>query len=238
MTTAPPRIDRWFSAWPDLIAFASLLGIAWWTRASTTDLVWSLWLSSLVVGYALILWGIFRLPVQFVAQVAAEPRSLLDGLRNSGLKATLIIAAAGLVMMAFTLAFFTVHFGGFHFVHAGFLQLYFPIVGNWDGSVSLRSHDLAMYREVLRRYWIYLPWAFLAERTAFMHPSKGSLMGLPYRKVMRMHGLIFFFGLAHYLRLDNFAVYAVVYAVYFFPWRLMNRSAAVTEQPAAERIAA
>jgi hypothetical protein len=33
-----------------------------------------------------------------------------------------------------------------------------------------------------------------------------------------MHGLIFFFAFAHFARLDNFAVYVVVYAVYFFLW--------------------
>ena len=42
---------------------------------------------------------------------------------------------------------------------------------------------------------------------------------------MRMHSLIFFFFLAHFAKLENFAVYAVVYAVYFFPWRLLRRSA-------------
>jgi hypothetical protein len=40
-----------------------------------------------------------------------------------------------------------------------------------------------------------------------------------------MHMLIFFFFIAHFARLDNFVVYAVVYAAYFFPWRLVRRSA-------------
>jgi hypothetical protein len=44
---------------------------------------------------------------------------------------------------------------------------------------------------------------------------------------MRMHGLIFFFFFAHFAGLENFIVYAVVYAVYFFPWRLVRRDAAV-----------
>jgi len=38
-----------------------------------------------------------------------------------------------------------------------------------------------------------------------------------------MHGLIIFFAFAHFARLENFFVYAVVYAVYFFPWRLVRR---------------
>jgi hypothetical protein len=43
---------------------------------------------------------------------------------------------------------------------------------------------------------------------------------------MRMHFLLFFFFFAHFAGLENFAVYAVVYAVYFFPWRLVRRTPA------------
>ena len=46
----------------------------------------------------------------------------------------------------------------------------------------------------------------------------------PYRNVVRMHMLIFFFAFAHFAGLDSFVVYAVVYAVYFFPWRLVRRA--------------
>jgi hypothetical protein len=60
-----------------------------------------------------------------------------------------------------------------------------------------------------------------------------SVMMLPYQKVVRMHLLIFFFAFAHAVGLDNFAVYAVVYAVYFFPWRLLrSRAASVQTTPA------
>jgi hypothetical protein len=34
-----------------------------------------------------------------------------------------------------------------------------------------------------------------------------------------MHLLIFFFGFCHILKIESFLVYAVVYSVYFFPWR-------------------
>jgi hypothetical protein len=46
----------------------------------------------------------------------------------------------------------------------------------------------------------------------------------PYRNVLRMHFLIFFFAFAHFANLENFAIYAVVYTVYFFPWRLVRRT--------------
>jgi len=49
-------LDRasWTTAWPDALAFAAGLVVAGMLGWRTTDLVWSLWLSSLVVGYATI----------------------------------------------------------------------------------------------------------------------------------------------------------------------------------------
>jgi hypothetical protein len=49
----------------------------------------------------------------------------------------------------------------------------------------------------------------------------GDPFARPYANVIRMHLLIFFFAFAHAIKLDNLFVYAVVYAVYFFPWRLV-----------------
>ncbi len=45
----------------------------------------------------------------------------------------------------------------------------------------------------------------------------------PYKNVIRLHLLIFFFAFASFAKLESFWVYAVVYAVYFFPWRLVRR---------------
>lgn len=37
-----------------------------------------------------------------------------------------------------------------------------------------------------------------------------------------MDALIFFFRFAHFAKLEDFAVYTVIYAVYFFPRRLVR----------------
>ena len=34
--------------------------------------------------------------------------------------------------------------------------------------------------------------------------------------------MIFFFAFASFVRLENFFVYTIVYAVYFFPWRMLK----------------
>lgn len=198
---------------------------------NTTDLVWSLWLSSLVVGYAMIVWAIFG-------------PALLRFREGAGGAGT-ITAVGGM----FVLAFFTFHFGMFHFVHSVFLSAFFPP----DGVQRLGSTfaGLGLYGGVVKAYAWFLPVAFLAERRHFrieQLPSEppstsvkaadiaarkarqgfgqGGIMA-PYKNVIRMHLLIFFFAGAHALKLEHFAVYAVVYAVYFFPWRLLQGRASV-----------
>jgi hypothetical protein len=122
-----------------------------------------------------------------------------------------------------------------------FLNSFFPLTAN-------RSFPgLKLYGTVFSRYWMFLPVAFLAERTAFRGvdhppPDDGSVtaaaiarrkarntdsgMTVAYRGVIRMHLLIFFFAFAHFAKIESFAVYAVVYAVYFFLWRLLRPVAA------------
>jgi hypothetical protein len=229
--------------WPDVLAFGIGLGLAWWLKWDTTDLVWSLWLSSLVVGYSMIVWSIFG-PMTFFGTKIWQDRAMLgDGpMAKAALGGTAVLLGG-----LFLLAFFTVHFGGFHFVHSVFLQQFFPLQ---EGTESVMSAPWAAYDEVLRRYWVFLPAAYLAERKAFrFNPApdlppdtsvkaadiaarkrrnarKGGMDGgmmAPYKNVIRMHLLIFFFAGAHFARLDSFLVYAVVYAVYFFPWRVLRR---------------
>jgi hypothetical protein len=215
MSTEPPA--RWSSAWYDLLAFALGLGLAWQFRWQTSDLVWSLWLASLTVGYAMILWTIF------------EPAWALTRAGEGGEATKLAIGGLFLV------AFFTVHFGMFHFVHSMFLNAFFPI-----GPKVFGEGITSVYGEVVARYGWFVPVALLAERDAFRPTAvspgvagaamlrqvagKGGGMFRPYRNVVRLHLLIFFFAGASFLKVENFAVYAVVYAVYFFPWRLLRRA--------------
>ncbi len=233
MTAAarPPQM-KWMDVWPDALAFALGLGMAWWFQWNTTDLVWSLWLSSLCVGYTIIVLNIFRPAVQMMMAATKAPA---------------VAAVAGesflFVGALFALAFFTVHFGMFHFVHSVFLNHFFP-VGQQRLRGGMISGMFPVYAEVFRRYWPFLAVTVIAERAAFRARPKGppddgavtseaiarrkaqaagAGMMEPYRNVIRMHGLIFFFAFTHFAHLENFAVYAVVYFVYFFPWRLLQR---------------
>jgi hypothetical protein len=234
-------LETWTSAWPDGLAFGVGLAVAWWAGWDAADLVWSLWLSSLVVGYSIIVWTIAR-PAIEIGRGAWRARALTAS-NPIGLFGFWSLLVLGVL---FALGFFTVHFGGFHYIHSQLMISFFPIdIGGPAGSATDAS--MSTYAEIMRRYWSFLPAAFLAERAAFVQkpfslqldpavgatgasiagkPARGKdIMWAPYRSVTRMHMLIFFFFFAHLARLENFAVYAVVYAVYFFPWRLVRRSA-------------
>lgn len=203
---ASPSASRWVSAWPDALAFVAGLGLAWYGQWQTRDLVWSLWLSSLLVGYAMIGWNVFGSPM--TPEGATGPATQLAG-------------PALLIGRLFMLAFFTVHFGMFHFVHSVFLNGFFPV----DGTKAL-GPSLALYGRVFAEFWPFVLVAAVAERRAFRRTpllAMGNAMTAPYKNVVRLHLLIFFFAFAHFAHLESFAVYVVVYAVYFFPWRLLRR---------------
>jgi hypothetical protein len=203
--------------------------------------VWSLWLSSLVVGYATIVWTSVR-PGMDIARGAWRERAVTGELLRQERGATAAGASILIVGGLFLLAFFTIHFGGFHYVHSQFLTAFFPLDGTEAGRGG--AAGASTYIDVARRYWQFLPAAFLAERAAFLRQpafvrldaseKAGGLFIAPYRNVLRMHLLIFFFAFAHFARLDYFLVYAVVYAAYFFPWRLLRDSSAESANGVAD----
>lgn len=242
MTPAPDS-PRWTTPWLDALAFAAGLAVAWLGAWTATDLVWSLWLSSLVVGYAMIVWRIAQPVVAITRGARRDWKDVRVAMTTRGAMPAVATGSILLIGGLFTLAFFTVHFGFFHYVHSQFLAMFFPL----DGNDPRQLVGVGPYTDIVQRYWTFLPAAFLAERAAFLKPARvptsdrsvtsvaiaarkargtkafGGMLA-PYRNVVRMHMLIFFFAFASFAALDNFAVYAVVYAVYFFPWRLVRRA--------------
>jgi hypothetical protein len=199
----------------DLCGFAIGLWLAWALDWQTRDLVWGLWLSSLVIGYASIVLGI----------LGGINRTVSDGHPAGWL--------IGLGGGVFLLAFFTVHFGGFHFGHSVFLNSFFPIESAEGGGLGPGKRG---YMLVFANYWPWLIAAAVAERGALAKAWRGSMKNEPgrdkphpmakpafepmgaYKNVIRMHLLIFFFAGTAIAGIENFWIYAVVYAVYFFPW--------------------
>lgn len=213
---------------PDLCAFAIGLSLAWFLNWETGDLVWSLWLCSLVVGYVTIL-----IAIGSGAYIA------IAGSFGFEKRWVLLLVAAGLGV--FFLGFFYVHFCGFHAGHSVFLNIFFPLEGApEDGFGEAFMDPLLLWKFVFQfliaPYGLFIIPAVIAEREHLIAPIIGArrmvreeegesksevaqdFLFRPYLNVVRMHILIFFFGLAHAFKIDSFLVYAVVYFVYFFPW--------------------
>jgi len=192
--------SRWTAATPDLLALVYSLALAWFLKWEVRDLVWSLWLSSLLVGYATILLSIF-------GPIARSLRNDTNDVSGA------ILLGGGL----FTLLFFTVHFGMFHFVHSVFLNVFFPV----SDAAPRGFPGAPIYLEVLRCYWPFVLGAVVSERFNLRRAVATTNMMGPYKNVVRMHLLIFFFAGAAAAKLDSFIVYAVVLCAYFFPFKAL-----------------
>jgi len=230
---------------PDFLAFGMGLALAYFLKWETKDLVWSLWLGSLVLGYLTILSVIFA---GAVVGLRALRQKELE--KKQRVPAILIGTAAGL----FFLGFFSIHFCGFHAGHSVFLNQFFPLAGvPSEGFVKAFMNPpllwFYVFKYLIQPYGLFLIPALIAERNhvflplikAFKasedspetvlksvakkeganHPV-GDFMSRPYKNVVRMHLLIFFFAFCHFMKLDTFLVYAVVYSVYFFPWSILR----------------
>ena len=188
------------SALVDALAFAATLVFASVFRWEARELVWGLWASSLTIGYAHIVTGI----TVGVVHTEAGHR---------------IVSAVGGLLM---LAFFTVHFGMFHFVHSVFLSLFFPLLEQGEGSIHDGPFSLfAVLGAALRLSWPLVLMTVISRVRSFPFAgvdlsSKNAFMA-PYASVVKMHILIFVFAGLHAAGLSRLAIYPVL-AFYFFPW--------------------
>lgn len=220
---------------PNLLAFGIGLALAYYLKWELTDLVWTLWLSSLVVGYVTILFTIAG-GAYFGIRMVKQPEF------DPSLRTGMIVGGVGFGL--FYLGFFSLHFCGFHAGHSVFLNEFLPVAGlPGDGFGDAFMNPPLLWKLVFQYlmipYGVFLVPALIVERKHLLAPFKtpsfpmgvdkegfkrkgakglGSGMFRPYVNVVRMHLLIFFFAGCHFLKVDSFIVYVVVSLVYFFPW--------------------
>jgi hypothetical protein len=196
--------------WLDGLGFALGLGQAWLVGWRVAELLWSLWLSSLLFGGAWMLLAVLR------AQ-ARDADCRVSSLRW---------------MQASLLLFSVLHFGGFHLLHSAFLTFFFPLL---PPGFGFGEH----YLQVLRVCWPWLlaaacvehrmlasvPIVRLARTTADRERRPQNLFGLDpmpaYRNVLRMHLLLITAIPLWHAKVPTVVIYLLVYAVYFWPrgWR-------------------
>lgn len=189
----------------DMILFCATALLAWLRKWSAGDLLWSLWLSSVLLGYSLLLTALAIGPISRLLQRRSGD--------SASLPAVLVVPGA-----LFMVGFFTVHFMGFHFVHSMFLNSFFPLA-TLETSISVGSY-VALIAEALSRYWPFVLISALSMgtqfRRAFEHTSDKITM-MPYRNVIRMHLMIFLIAGLSSAGVPDLALYPTL-ILYFFPY--------------------
>lgn len=183
----------------DLLGVGSGLILAWLYEWKVLDLIWSLWLSSLVVGYVVIM-------VQLLISIREQEIAPRTGI--------------------LALAFFTLHFCLAHILYAFFLNGYFPqtAVGeslDWPTFTDIFSSYWIFIpavaiseRGLFNSNATRMPTSLISQIA-----DAGSGIIEPYQNVLRLHVLIVIFALLHFIKLESYSVYAGVYAINFFPWK-------------------
>lgn len=262
------------SGWvKDLASFAVMVTIASWQGWEAKELIWGLWISSLVIGYAFIL--ISALSIYFTGNMPGEPKmagapKVLKEVRVLGMNVFVTIAAffifgpmravpwivllvnalfAGATLyltygpakddssvirgvarrffaytpsVVFMLGFFTLHFGGFHFVHGMFLNTFFPIYEGTPFGQSIGgtfAFVFGIVQTAARSFWPFVlitAWSRLGDMKDSFRSEKGPNMFHPYISVVKMHILIFVFAGLSAAGLQAWALYPVLF-FYFFP---------------------
>jgi hypothetical protein len=198
----------------DLVSFFVSLLLVHFFAWQAADLVWALWLSSFTVGFAYILRSI----LSFIFLMRKSNFQTKYGVKEL-LKAQLIIAPIGIFMIAF----FAVHFGGFHFIQGSFLDMLFPLSAfevfkSWKLS-NFHSH----WWILMTLYWPFVLASCFSQRSLFVEKANPQLQPLKaYTNVIRMHLMIFVFIGCRGLEVDNFIVYVLVLFAYFSPWKSMR----------------
>lgn len=178
----------------DLIAFAVGLALALYGEWRAEELVWTLWLASLLVGGGTLLTMIFH--------DAIWPPEM----ENYGVPGPAFRVAKALALIIF----FSIHFGMFHAIHAVFVWAFLPLAEEPSPALAWK------YLPSMLPFVLMLA---VGERERLLKSVRSFEPMAPYANVFRMHLLIFFFAGAAYFKLSPLWIFIVVYVVYFFPLR-------------------
>jgi len=193
----------------DIGVLLGTLALAYFSGWRAKDLVWSLWLSSLAVGFLSVL-------ISGGRRVIRPDATMVE-------RAFSVIGALGAIMV------FSVHFGLFHYVYASILDLLMPLMDHpgrvyigkltWKGGTSFSFWETLGIAIV--QYWPVVLLNVMRDRQSVLSSSvmTGKEMG-PYLVILKLHFLVMGLGACYGLGLDSFPVYAAVYAILFSPAKL------------------
>ncbi len=205
----------------ELAAFVGTLTLAYLSGWSTKDLIWSLWLSSLFLGY-----------------LAVAARGMRRVIRPGLNAVERTFSVAGMIG---ALLVFSIHFGPFHYVYATILDLLMPLMSHPDrvyvGKLTWKGGIWFSFWETLAiaiaRYWPVAAMNAWRDRSFILSDEAAETNLGPYKAILRLHFLVIGLGICYGFGLDSFPVYALVFTVLYSPatiWKsILRRDSSIKE---------
>lgn len=207
------EIPLWLQLIISLFSFVVIFILARVENWTAGNMVWSLWITSLITGYCYLLAGIVS--NTFGSAILSEDslvNRLFQGSIHSGIKNGLLI-----IGILFQLIFFTVHFGLFHFVYSIFLSEFFPIM---DRSFERFPDFLFFVSTSLKAYWPVILFTLFASIRKFQRiltQNEVDFTKRAYVNVIKIHLSIFLFAGLSATGINEW-MFLLIFFIYFFPF--------------------
>jgi len=207
------EIPMWLQLIISIISFVVIFLLARNEKWTAGNMVWSLWISSLTIGYGYLITGLVSegLTKKINLENGMGNR-LFQGDGNFGMKATLLI-----IGFLFQFAFFTVHFCLFHFIYSIFLNEFFPLLGR---SFERFADFWYFISTSFLNYWPVVLFTLFASLRKFQRISTQNEFDYQkkaYANVIKIHLSIFLFAGFSFTLVEEW-VLPIILFIYFFPF--------------------
>lgn len=218
----------------NLILFIASIIYSYHFELTTTDLVWSFWISSLVLGYSYILMKLF---IQQKILFRDYFTKILEvELSNNVILRYIILPLLMVFPTIFLLSFFTIHFGFFHMGHALFLGSIFPldIIGKIDFNFFESPERFSLIVVLVKAFFPLIIMTAINDKkllnvfkSLFVnshhelrknHKEMGKLLFYPYIRVIKIHFLIFLTLALKSINIHDFWMYFIIFSFLYFPF--------------------
>lgn len=218
-----------------LSMFFFSIAAAYFIGWNNTDLIWSFWITSLVVGYV----TIFRTsaaPPGILIKRMLNPEDIKNfrELTAAAKLKTAIFFLVFIPIVLFTVVFLSFHFFIFHILLAYWLQLLMPHSGIADILANAKNGGFYVSAQVIQTllmsYWIIILQKLIVDYKTYWKKDDNIAPAVqvkffsfedikrPYIQVVRIIALMVLLFWLNSIGANQYLVYIVIYSLFFFPF--------------------
>ncbi|MDP3581752.1 MAG: hypothetical protein Q8S39_07440 [Ignavibacteria bacterium] len=218
----------------ELFLFSFSLATAYFMGWNNTDLIWSFWITSLMVGYV----TIFRTTIAPLTLLAKLIRSPEDNKEFRQLPIITKLKMAIFVLFfipisLFYIVFLSFHFCVFHLLLAYWLQMLMPHSGITDFLADANGGQFYIYFQIIKTlllsYWIIVIEKLVFDYRTYWKSGSNKLTPVqqkffsyevimrPYVQVMRILALMLLLFWLHETGINQYLIYVLIYSLFYFP---------------------